>query len=158
MFYNVLATKLKSASMYLDWYVHVSKLKYDLRSSGISHFTYDLTMSNLDLSASFNHGNPETTAQLARLYGVNPESFFLSSARAVGNSPNLVQLIAAELLSKNGEKLEQHKQKWTSLRQQTQQWLERGLEFFPSKVGVTFWARAKILTNGQTDSQFHSSA
>jgi hypothetical protein len=72
-----------------------------------------------------------------------------------------VQLIAAELLSKNSEKLEQHKQKWTSLRQQTQQWLEeKGLEFFPSKVGVTFWVNTPIedtykWTNGFTAPQFN---
>lgn len=63
----------------------------------------------------------------------------------VGNSPNIVQLIAAELLAKHREKLERHKQKWTLLKNQTQKWLnEKSLEFFPSKVGVTYWVKLPV--------------
>jgi aspartate/methionine/tyrosine aminotransferase len=63
----------------------------------------------------------------------------------VGNSPNIVQVIAAELLSKNLEKLENHKQKWTKMKEQTQQWLkENNMEFFPSKYGVTLWVKTLV--------------
>jgi len=304
------ASELKHPSMYLDWYVHVPKVKYDFRSSGIGCFTHDLRLDRLDLSVSYDHGNPETTLQLAKWYSVNPENVFVSSEGAsgqnariirrlaerkpekneavveyptyepllrqvqehfryvkrlerreedgyrldaddllkavsertgllvltnphapsgaisgsrelrevmvvarkygffvlcdeiyaefdrktvptifsadpewgivttsftkayglgglklgvalakrelvdelytdvlntVGNSPNVIQLIAAELLSKNKEKLEEHKQKWTHLKNQTQEWLEeKGLEFFPNKVGVTYWVKLPI--------------
>ena len=51
----------------------------------------------------------------------------------VGNSPNIVQLIAAELLTKGREDLERHKQKWTSLKKETEGWLnEKGFEYFPN--------------------------
>jgi aspartate/methionine/tyrosine aminotransferase len=305
-----LAPELKHLSMYLDWYVHVPKIEYDFRSSGIAYFTHDLRLNHLDLSVNYDHGNPETVLQLARWYGVNPENVFISSEGAsgqnariirclaernpkkneavveyptyepllrqvqehfkhvkrlerreedayrldadellkvvsektgllvltnphapsgaisnvkeltevmtvarehgffvlcdeiyaefdrktvptlfsvdpergivatsftkayglgglkigialakkeivdelyrdvlntVGNSPNIVQLIAAELLSKNREKLEEHKQKWTNLKKQTQKWLnEKSLEFFPSKVGVTYWVKLPV--------------
>jgi aspartate/methionine/tyrosine aminotransferase len=293
--------------VYLDWYVHVPRLKYDFRSSGTAFFTHDLRLSRLDFSVNYDHGNPETSEKLARWYGVNSENVFVSSEGAsgqnarvirylaeknpgkseavveyptyepllrqvqehfkhvkrlmrmeedayrldadelarvvsgktgllvltnphapsgatsdmkelrevmgvarecgfyvlcdeiyaefdrktvptlfsvdpergiiatsvtkayglgglklgialakrelvnglytdvlntVGNSSNVVQLIAAELLSKNKDKLEEHKQKWTRLRKQTEEWLdERGLEFFPSRVGVTYWVK-----------------
>jgi aspartate/methionine/tyrosine aminotransferase len=296
--------------MYLDWYVHVPKLKYDFRSSGIAYFVHDLRLNRLDLTVNYDHGNPETTMELAKWYDVKPENVFVSSEGAsgqnariirclaernpkkneavveyptyepllrqvqehftrvkrlerreedayrldavellkvvsektgllvltnphapsgatsnakelrevmtvacergfyvlcdeiyaefdrkavptlfsvdpelgivatsftkayglgglklgialakkelvdelytdvlntVGNSPNIVQVIAAELIAKNKEKLEEHKQKWTRLRNQTQQWLnEKGLEFFPSKVGVTYWVKLPI--------------
>lgn len=296
--------------MYLDWYVHVPKLKYDFKSSGIAYFVHDLRLNHLDLTVNYDHGNPETTLELAKWYNVNPENVFVSSEGAsgqnariirclaeinpkkneavveyptyepllrqvqehftrvkrlerreeyayrldtvellkvvsektgllvltnphapsgatsnakelrevmtvarergfyvlcdeiyaefdrkavptlfsvdpewgivttsftkayglgglklgialakkelvdelytdvlntVGNSPNIVQLIAAELIAKNRQELEGHKQKWTHLRNQTQQWLnEKGLEFFPSKVGVTYWVKLPI--------------
>jgi len=296
--------------MYLDWYVHVPKLKYDFKSSGIAYFVHDLRLNRLDLTVNYDHGNPETTLELAKWYDVKPENVFVSSEGAsgqnariirclaqrnpkkneavveyptyepllrqvqehftrvkrlerreedayrldavellkvvsektgllvltnphapsgaasnakelrevmtvarergfyvlcdeiyaefdrkavptlfsvdpywgivttsftkayglgglklgialakkelvdelytdvlntVGNSPNIVQLIAAELVAKSREKLEGHKQKWTHLRNQTQRWLsEKGLEFFPSKVGVTYWVKLPI--------------
>ncbi|MGD0977855.1 MAG: pyridoxal phosphate-dependent aminotransferase [Candidatus Bathyarchaeia archaeon] len=301
---------MKHPSMYLDWYVHVPKIKYDFRSSGIGHFTRDLRLNSWDMSVNYDHGNPETALQLAKWYRVKPENVFISSEGAsgqnarvirclaernrkkdeavveyptyepllrqvqehfrhvkrlarreeeayrldadellklvsdrtgllvltnphapsgatsdakelsevmtvarehgfyvlcdeiyaefdrekvptllsvdpewaivttsftkayglgglklgialaqkelvdelytdvlntVGNSPNIVQLIAADLLSKNREKLEEHKQKWTHLKNQTQAWLtENGLEYFPSKVGVTYWVKMPI--------------
>lgn len=310
MLYSVLASELKHPSMYLEWYVHVPKVKYDFRSSGTARFTHDLRLNLLDLSINYDHGNPETTMQLAKLYEVKSENVFISSEGAsgqnariirclaernpkkneavveyptyepllrqvqehfkhvkrlerreedayrldadellklvsektnllvltnphapsgatstakelrevmavarehgfyvlcdeiyaefdrkavptlfsvdskwgivttsltkayglgglklgialakkelvdelytdvlntVGNSPNIVQLIATELLSKNKQKLEKHKRKWTQLKNQTQGWLnEKGLDFFPSKVGVTYWVKLPI--------------
>jgi aspartate/methionine/tyrosine aminotransferase len=63
----------------------------------------------------------------------------------VGNSPNVVQLIAVELLTRGKEKLESHKQKWTAIKKETEKWLkEKDLEYFPNKVGVTYWAKLPI--------------
>jgi aspartate/methionine/tyrosine aminotransferase len=87
--------------MYLDWYVHVPKLKYDFRSSGTSRFTYNLRMNNLDLSVNYDHGNPETTAQLARWYGVNPESIFISSEGASGQNARIIRYLAEKNPRKN---------------------------------------------------------
>jgi aspartate/methionine/tyrosine aminotransferase len=305
-----LALTMKHPSMYLDWYVHVPKLKYDFKSSGVAYFNHDLRLNSLDFSVNYEYGNPETALQLANWYGVKPENVFISSEGAsgqntriirclaekepkkneaiveyptyepllrqvqehfsrvkrlvrreenaykldadelsklvsektgllvltnphapsgaisnakelkevmtvarerdfyvlcdeiyaefdrekvptlfsvdpklgivttsftkayglgglklgialtdkkivdelytdvlntVGNSPNIVQLIAAELLSKNKEKLEEHKQKWTILKKQTEAWLtENGLDFFPSKAGVTYWVKTPV--------------
>jgi aspartate/methionine/tyrosine aminotransferase len=63
----------------------------------------------------------------------------------VGNSPNIVQLIAAELLTNGREDLERHKQKWTSLKKETEGWLnEKGFEYFPNKSGITYWVKVPI--------------
>jgi hypothetical protein len=65
--------------------------------------------------------------------------------KTVGNSPNIVQLIAVELLTKGKEYLERHKQKWTSLKKETEKWLnEKGFQYFPNKVGITYWAKVPI--------------
>jgi len=298
---------LKHRSMYLDWYVHVPKVRYDFRSSGIAFFTHDVSLRSFDLSVNHDHGNPETTRQLAKWYDVSDDNVFVSSEGAsgqnariirylaereprkteavveyptyepllrqvqehfkrvkrlvrteedayrldadelasvvsektgllvltnlhapsgatsnanelrevmnvahdhrfyvlcdeiyaeydrqkvptlfsvdpelsivttsftkayglgglklgtalagkelvdelytdtlntVGNSPNLVQQIAAELLSNHRDKLETHKQKWTRLKRQTEEWLnDMDLEYFPNKMGVTYWVK-----------------
>jgi aspartate/methionine/tyrosine aminotransferase len=63
----------------------------------------------------------------------------------VGNSPNIVQLVAVELLTKGREDLERHKQKWISLKKETEKWLnEKGFEYFPNKAGITYWMKVPI--------------
>jgi hypothetical protein len=63
----------------------------------------------------------------------------------VGNSPNIVQLLATELVTKGSERLERHKQRWTALKEQTEEWLDaRGFEYFPNKSGVTYWIKLPI--------------
>jgi aspartate/methionine/tyrosine aminotransferase len=63
----------------------------------------------------------------------------------VGNSPNIVQLVAVELLTKGREDLERHKQKWISLKKETEKWLnEKGFEYFPNEVGITYWVKLPI--------------
>jgi aspartate/methionine/tyrosine aminotransferase len=63
----------------------------------------------------------------------------------VGNSPNIVQIIAAELLTKGKETLERHKQKWLRLKKETEGWLnEKGFDYFPNKAGVTYWVKVPI--------------
>jgi aspartate/methionine/tyrosine aminotransferase len=62
-----------------------------------------------------------------------------------GGVSNIVQLIALELLTKDGEILEKHKKKWVSLKKETEEWLnEKGFEFFPNKVSVTYWVKTPI--------------
>jgi aspartate/methionine/tyrosine aminotransferase len=80
--------------MYLDWYVHVPRVKYDFRSSGIAFFTHDLRISGLDLSINYDHGNPETTEQLAKWYGVRPENVLVSSEGASGQNARVIRYLA----------------------------------------------------------------
>ncbi|UCC33880.1 MAG: pyridoxal phosphate-dependent aminotransferase [Candidatus Bathyarchaeota archaeon] len=100
--------------------------------------------------------NPElgiVTTSFTKAYGLGGLKFGVALARnnfveglytdvlnTVGNSPNIVQLIAADLLAESGKKLEKHKQKWIDLRRAAEEWLrEKNLEYFPNKTGVTFW-------------------
>jgi len=80
--------------MYLDWYVHVPKVKYDLKSSGTAYFKHDLKLNSLDLSANYDHGNPEATFQLAKWYGVKPENVFISSEGASGQNARIIRWLA----------------------------------------------------------------
>ncbi|UCE43649.1 MAG: pyridoxal phosphate-dependent aminotransferase [Candidatus Bathyarchaeota archaeon] len=73
------------------------------------------------------------------------DGLYTDVLNTVGNSPNIVQLIAAKLLTKGGEKLDKHKQKWMDLRRAAEEWLsEKRLEYFPNKTGVTFWVDLPI--------------
>jgi aspartate/methionine/tyrosine aminotransferase len=63
----------------------------------------------------------------------------------VGNSPNIVQAVATELLTKGKKTLEKHKQKWMPLKKETEKWLDRkGFDYFPNKAGVTYWMKLPI--------------
>jgi aspartate/methionine/tyrosine aminotransferase len=63
----------------------------------------------------------------------------------VGNSPNVVPIVAAELLTKAKEKLQKHKQKWLTLKKETEKWLdEMKLQYFPNKLSVTYWVRLPV--------------
>jgi aspartate/methionine/tyrosine aminotransferase len=301
---------MRHPSAYLDWYIHVPKVKYDFLSSGLGYFKYDIRLDEADLSVNYANGNPATAKQLAKRYNVKQDNVFISSEGAsgqnariirylaeksakkneaiveyptyepllrqvqeffphlkrlerkeresykldadalrklvsektgllmltnphapsgaiadanelrdimdvarehgfhvlcdeiyaefernsiptifslnqelgivttsftkayglgglklgvavanenlvrelytdvlntVGNSPNIVQIIAAELLTKGKEKLEIHKQKWTKLKKETEEWLnEKGFEYFPNKVGVTYWVKTQV--------------
>ena len=73
------------------------------------------------------------------------EKLYTDVLNTVGNSPNIVQALAAELLSTRQRKLEKHKQKWTGLRKEAECWLkEKGLEYFPSDLGVTLWVKTPV--------------
>jgi len=56
---------MKHPSSYLKWYTRVPELEYDFRSSGLSFFKYNLNLGNVDLSANYARGNPETVRLLA---------------------------------------------------------------------------------------------
>ena len=63
----------------------------------------------------------------------------------VGNSPNIVSIVAAELLAKEKEKLQKHKQKWNRLKKETEKWLaEMKLQYFPNKLSVTYWVKLPV--------------
>jgi aspartate/methionine/tyrosine aminotransferase len=73
------------------------------------------------------------------------DGLYTDVLNTVGNSPNIVQLIASELLAKGKQSLETHKQKWTFLKKLTEEWLnEKNLEYFPNRVGVTYWVKLPI--------------
>ncbi|MDH5450989.1 MAG: pyridoxal phosphate-dependent aminotransferase [Candidatus Bathyarchaeota archaeon] len=102
--------------------------------------------------------NPElgiTTTSFTKAYGLGGlklgialagkdlvDGLYKDVLNTVGNSPNIVQLIAIELLSKNIETLEKHKEKWLALKSVTEEWLEEhSLEYFPNKMGITYWVK-----------------
>jgi len=71
--------------------------------------------------------------------------FYKDLVSTVGNSSNIVEIIAMELLTKGKEKLEQHKQKWINLKREVEERLgEKGFEYFPSKAGITFWVKLPL--------------
>jgi aspartate/methionine/tyrosine aminotransferase len=73
------------------------------------------------------------------------DELYIDVLNTVGNSPNVVQLVAAELLANGKEKLEKHKQRWIKIKSETERWLKRkGLEYFPSNASVTYWVKLPI--------------
>lgn len=86
---------MKHTSAYLDWYIHVPKVKYNLRSSGLTGLKYNLDLGQVDLSLNYDRsGNPETTRLLAERYHVKPENIFISSEGASGTNARIIRLIA----------------------------------------------------------------
>ena len=82
-------------------------------------------------------------ATLAKKELVN--GLYTDVLNTIGNSPNIVQLIAVELLEKDREILQKHKQEWVSLKETTEEWLkEKNLEYFPNKTGITYWIKLSI--------------
>ena len=91
---------MKHPSSYLDWYIHVPKVKYNFLSSGLYYFKRVLNMGEVDFSANYDHGNPQTAETIAHLYDVKPENVFLSSEGASGQNARTIRFIA----EKNPEK------------------------------------------------------
>ncbi|NWF86662.1 pyridoxal phosphate-dependent aminotransferase [Candidatus Bathyarchaeota archaeon] len=85
---------MKHPSAYLDWYIHVPKVKYDFRSSGLGFFKYDLMLGEVDLSVNYANGNPEATKLLAKRYSVKPENVFISSEGTSGQNVRLLRYLA----------------------------------------------------------------
>jgi aspartate/methionine/tyrosine aminotransferase len=85
---------MKHRSLYLEWYTHVPRVKYDFRSSGITHFQYSLFLQNLDLSVAYDHGSPDAVESLARLYKVEQENVFVSSEGATGQNARVMRCLA----------------------------------------------------------------
>jgi aspartate/methionine/tyrosine aminotransferase len=85
---------MKHPSLYLDWYIHVPKVKHDLRSSGIAFFAHTLNLGDVDLSINYDHGNPEALKQLAQWYNVKQENVFISSEGASGQNSRVIRYLA----------------------------------------------------------------
>lgn len=93
---------MKHPSMYLDWYVHVPKLKHDFRSSGVQNFKYKIMLGEVDFSLNYAHGNPEAARLLAQRYDVEPENVFVSSEGTSGQNARIIRYLA-ELNPKRNE-------------------------------------------------------
>ena len=85
---------MRHPSLYLDWYIYFPKVKHNLLSSGLGYFKQNLNMGEIDLSINYDHGNPETTSQIARWYDVRPENVFLSSEGASGQNARIIRYLA----------------------------------------------------------------
>ena len=73
------------------------------------------------------------------------DELYTDVLNTVGNSPNIVQLLASEILSKGMGKVDEHKRKWIRFKGETEKWLgEKGIEYFPNKTSVTYWAKLPI--------------
>lgn len=92
---------MKHPSLYLDWYVHVPKLKYDFRSSGVSNFKHNIMLGEVDLSINYLHGNPEAARLLAQRYRVQPENVFISSEGTSGQNARIIRYLAEGNAKKN---------------------------------------------------------
>jgi aspartate/methionine/tyrosine aminotransferase len=92
---------MKHASLYLDWYVRVPKVKYDFCSSGIGCFKFNLDMGEVDLGANYVHGNSQAVGLLAKRYGVQPENVFVSSEGASGQNARVIRYLAERNPEKN---------------------------------------------------------
>jgi len=92
---------MKHPSLYLDWYVRVPELKYDLRSSGVSNFKHNLALGEVDLSVNYAHGNPKAAKLLAHRYHVQPENIFVSSEGTSGQNARIIRYLAERNKKKN---------------------------------------------------------
>jgi aspartate/methionine/tyrosine aminotransferase len=73
------------------------------------------------------------------------KELYMDTLNTIGNSSNIVNIIAIELLTKGKESLERHKQKWTNLKRETEEWLnEKSLEYSPNKAGITYWVKTPV--------------
>jgi len=85
---------MKHPSAYLEWYIRIHEIRYDLRSSGITGLKYNVDLGEVDLSANYAHGNPETAKLLARRYRTQPENVFISSEGASGQNARIIRYLA----------------------------------------------------------------
>ncbi|MGB9777814.1 MAG: pyridoxal phosphate-dependent aminotransferase [Candidatus Bathyarchaeales archaeon] len=73
------------------------------------------------------------------------DGLYADLMNTAGGASNIVQLIALELLTKDKEILERHKEKWINLKKEIEEWLnEKGFEFFPNKISITYWVKMPI--------------
>lgn len=73
------------------------------------------------------------------------DELYTDVLNTVGNSPNIVQLLASEILSKGMGKIGEHKRKWIRFKDETEKWLnDKDIEYFPNKTSVTYWAKLPI--------------
>jgi aspartate/methionine/tyrosine aminotransferase len=85
---------MRHPSAYLEWYIRIHEAKYDLRSSGITGLKYNINLGEVNLSANYAHGNPETAKLLARRYRTQLENVFISSEGASGQNARITRYLA----------------------------------------------------------------
>jgi hypothetical protein len=73
------------------------------------------------------------------------DELYTDVLNTVGNSPNIVQLAAIELLTNGKESLEKHKRRWTKLKNETEELLEKAsLEYSLNDISVTYWTKLPV--------------
>ena len=103
----------------------------------------DLGIVTTSFSKAYGLGGLKLGIGLARKNIV--DELYADVLNTVGNSSNIVQFMAVELLTKGRKNLESHKRKWMSLKDETEEWLrEKCLEYLPNKLGVTYWVKLPI--------------
>lgn len=85
---------MKHPSAYLDWYIHVPRVRYDFCSSGLTGFKFNISLGEVDLSVNYAFGNPETAKLLGQRYGVDSENVFVSSEGASGQNARAIRYLA----------------------------------------------------------------
>ena len=70
------------------------------------------------------------------------DELYVDVLNTVGNSPNVIQMIAATLLEMGMEELEAHRKRWMNVKSETEKWLKQhDLEHFPNNISVTYWVK-----------------
>ena len=73
------------------------------------------------------------------------DELYLDAMNTIGTGANIVEIVTVKLLKEGRAALERHKQKWMRLKKETEIWLnQKGLEYSPSNVGVTYWVKLTI--------------
>ena len=73
------------------------------------------------------------------------DELYIDVLNTIGNSSNITQVVATEVLNRGREQLEKHRHKWTLLKRETEEWLNKeNIDFSPSKVGITYWAKLPV--------------
>jgi len=73
------------------------------------------------------------------------DELYTDALNTIGNSSNIVQLVAAKLLREKMQELERHKQKWSRIKTETEKWLdEKSFEYFKNRAGITYWVKLPI--------------
>ncbi len=93
---------MRHPSAYLNWYIGVPKVKFDLKSSGLTNLKINVDLRQIDLSVNYDHGgNPETVRLLAERYRVKPENIFVTCEGTSGTNARILRLIAERNPQKN---------------------------------------------------------
>ncbi len=93
---------MRHPSAYLNWYIGVPKVKFDLKSSGLTNLKINVDLGQIDLSVNYDHGgNPETVRLLAERYRVKPENIFVTCEGTSGTNARILRFIAERNPQKN---------------------------------------------------------
>jgi aspartate/methionine/tyrosine aminotransferase len=103
----------------------------------------ELTVVTSSFTKAFGLGGLKLGVALAESEAV--DGLYRDVLDTVGNSPNVVQLVAAQLFSRGKDSFYAHRQKWALLKSVAEGWLdENRFEYCQSKVGVTYWVTLPV--------------